>query len=71
MLPMSYCSKLTVYRVVGSGAIVSPSTVTNRRPQENEQEPEVIVKGCYKDFPNLTIGKYVRVIYECNDKLSN
>jgi hypothetical protein len=67
MLPMSYGTELTINKVVGSGTIVSPSTVTTRRPKENEREPLVILKGCRSDFPNLRIGKFVRVIDKCSD----
>ena len=71
MLPMSYNSVLTVYKVSGNGSIVSPSTLTNRRPKKGEQEPKVILEGCPSDFNNLTIGKFVEVEYKCYDNLSN
>ena len=67
MLPMSYNTRLVVYDVSGQGIIVSPSTVTSRRPKDGENEPKVIVMGCKSDFENLFIGKFVKVIYVCYD----
>ena len=63
MLPMSYDSKLTVYEVKGTGTIVSPSSVTSRRPKENESEPILILMGTKEEFADLKIGKFVKVTY--------
>jgi hypothetical protein len=65
MLPMSYNSQLTIYQVTGRGIIVSPSTVTTRRPKPGEHEPRVIIMGCASEFQNLRIGKFVNVEYRC------
>ena len=71
MLPMSYSTEITIHKVIGSGYIVSPSTVTSRRPKPGEHEPKVIVMGCASEFQNLRIGKFVNVEYRCNDITTN
>lgn len=64
VLPMSYNSKIEVYNVEGSGTIVSPSSVTSRRPREGESEPVVIFRGDNPSFDAVNIGKFVIVEYD-------
>lgn len=64
VLPMSYNSKIEVYNVEGFGQIISPSSVTSRRPKNGEQEPIVIFRGDSPSFEAVKIGEFVVVEYD-------
>lgn len=64
MLPMSYNTKLKLGMVEGTGVIVSPSSLTDRRPKEGESEPIVILTLPIEYYQNLSFGEFVTVIYE-------
>ncbi len=67
MLPMSYNSKLTIINVIGNGSIVSPSSLTDRLPKSDENEPIVELIGDPGKFINLQILKPVKVTYLNNE----
>ena len=64
MLPMSYNTKLKLGMVKGDGIIVSPSSLTDRRPKEGEVEPTVILTLDPSYYENLTFGEFVNVIQQ-------
>jgi hypothetical protein len=63
MLPMSYNTKLKLGMIKGKGIIVSPSSLTDRRPKDDEVEPTVILTLPLEYYEGLTFGEFVNVIY--------